>query len=150
MLLRRDRAVVTQPWEHCSVGLQVGEARLPCLLGALVCRDLSPCGERRVPFDLCPLSLSFELLPILPVSSFLCALLGPSSFPPLLSTLPPPTPFLVLRTKAVRAAKRNEFKETAILDFLRTGECARAMRMGTLVRTRMRTHVAGEVPGVPY
>lgn len=93
------------------------------------------------------LPLFLSCFPSFFFSSFLCALLGPSSFPPLLS---PPPPFLVLRTKAVQAAKRNEFKETAILDFLRTGAYVHAVRMGMLVRTRMRTYMADEVLGVSY
>lgn len=96
-----------------------------------------------------PLSfLFFELLPIL-----LCLILP--LCPPWPIFLPtssePPLPFfLVLRTKAVQAAKRNEFKETAILDFLRTGAYVHAVRMGMLVKTRMHTYMADEVLGVSY
>lgn len=94
-----------------------------------------------------PSPARFPLFPLsLRVSLFLCLLLGPGSpsRPPPASS-EPSVSFLFLfvwRTKAGRAAKGNEFKEAAIVDFLRTGECAhgRCVRVRTLTRTHTRTH----------
>lgn len=103
-------------------------------------RGLSPCEEL-----MAPLAFAVSVLPPHLVSSFFCALLGPSSLPPLLSLPLPPPPifffffFLVWRTKAFQAAKGNEFKETAILDFLRIGSAHGHM----LARTHACVHTHG-------
>lgn len=67
------------------------------------------------------------------------------SLPPSPASSEPSVSFLFLfvwRTKAVLAAKGNEFKETAILDFLRTGECAHAcVSVCECVHLQEHTHV---------
>lgn len=72
-----------------------------------------------------------SVLPARLPSSSECSLAPAPSLPPSPASSEPSVSFLFLfvwRTKAGRAAKGNEFKETAILDFLRTGECAHARR----------------------
>lgn len=75
-------------------------------------------------------------------SSSVCSLALAPFLPPSPASSEPSVSFLFLfvwRTKAVRAAKGNEFKEAAILDFLRTGECAHA-RVCASVCTHKNTH----------
>lgn len=73
------------------------------------------------------------------------SLLLPASSEPSVSFL-----FLfVWRTKAVCAAKGNEFKETPILDFLRAGECTCTCE-GVRSQEHTRAHVAAEGMAVSF
>ena len=98
--------------------------------------------------SLFPLPSSASAFP----SFSVCSLARTCSLPPSPASSEPSVSFLFLfvwRTKAVCAAKGNEFKETAILDFLKTGEhtgACKCVQMYTLMRacvracTRAHTH----------
>lgn len=105
--------------------------------------------------SLFPLSSSASAFP----SFSVCSLARTRSLPPSPASSEPSVSFLFLfvwRTKAVCAAKGNEFKETAILDFLKNGEhtgTRECVQMCTLMRaciractrTHTHTHSAQEV-----
>ena len=89
-------------------------------------------GESCFPFSPQPCCLSLAVFSLFPLSaspsaspSFSAPWPGPSLSLLLPASSEPSVSFLFLfvwRTKAVCAAKGKEFKETAILDFLRNGE----------------------------